>query len=233
MRRLRLSAVLARLFHPRQHTAGIEQEQSSPRHLPEVSPIHERRPQLKGDDSWWRAQRRGGRDCLPVDQGNRTAHVPLPDGRHVLIDTSSIALVRGRCWSVETHGYARARLGDRTVQMHRLIMNVTLGDKVIVDHINGDRLDNRRSNLRIATVAQNSRNTRLSRLNSSGYKGVSWRSREQRWMARITRNGKSRYLGYFATAEEAARAYDAAAREAFGSFAKVNFPHQGERGVQD
>jgi hypothetical protein len=96
----------------------------------------------------------------------------------------------------------------------------------LVDHANGNGLDNRRSNLREATHAQNSANSRLSRRSTSGFKGVTWYKRTSRWRAHITADQVQRHLGYFDTPEEAARAYDTAATEAFGDFARLNFPKE-------
>ena len=107
---------------------------------------------------------------------------------------------------------------------------------VKVDHRDGNTLDNRRENLRVATAAQNVRNARKKRsATTSRYKGVFFtrgrkgRSLSKPWQAQIRRGGKNRYLGCFETAEAAALAYDTAARETFGEFACLNFPRDGER----
>jgi AP2 domain/HNH endonuclease len=98
-----------------------------------------------------------------------------------------------------------------------------------VDHINGDSLDNRRSNLRAGTRAQNNMNraanrTRRGRPTTSLYKGVSWDRRRNKWTARIGYNYKSISLGYFDSPEDGARAYDSKAEELFGECAYQNFP---------
>lgn len=109
--------------------------------------------------------------------------------------------------------------GSRVYQfMHRLLVQ---GDG-FVDHINGNGLDNRRDNLRLATSSQNGINRRKALGTTSRYKGVTWSKKDQRWCAQIKRNGKNRFLGSFRSEEEAAKAYDAAARELFGEFAKLN-----------
>lgn len=97
----------------------------------------------------------------------------------------------------------------------------------IIDHANRDKLDNRMSNLRNATKAQNQINAGVSRANTSGYKGVSRAfkdGREKCWSAKISKNDKSIHIGMFATAEGAARAYDEAAKKYHGKFAYLNFP---------
>jgi hypothetical protein len=114
--------------------------------------------------------------------------------------------------------------------MHRLIWQRAYGpipDGYRVDHIQHGEfggLDNRRSNLRLATPRGNSANGRMRANNTSGYRGIHWVARASKWHATI-RNiaGKKVHLGYFVTPEEAARAYDAAALEVYGEFASLNF----------
>lgn len=105
----------------------------------------------------------------------------------------------------------------RRIFMHTLIMG-TKG----VDHIDGNGLNNVRSNLRPATASQNAAN-RKAQGGSSRYKGVSWHKRSCKWQAQIKRTN----LGYFDDEKEAARAYDDAAREDYGEFARLNFPEEG------
>ena len=94
-----------------------------------------------------------------------------------------------------------------------------------VDHINGDGLDNRRCNLRPATSAQNNANARRVRTSRSPYKGVE-RESSGKWRARICPHGQRINLGLYGTAEEAAHAYDSAAREIYGEFAYLNLPEE-------
>ena len=93
-----------------------------------------------------------------------------------------------------------------------------------VDHINHDCLDNRRSNLRLATFTQNGMNRIINTgKKSSQYKGVHWHKRVKQWEARITIFGNRKHIGYFRTEVGAARAYDENAKANFGDFARVNF----------
>ena len=104
-------------------------------------------------------------------------------------------------------------------------MNPPLGMQV--DHINGDRLDNRRENLRIVTNWQNQMNRGMTINNSSGYKGVRLR-RSGKWEAQIRVNKKAIFLGRFYDKLDAAHAYDDAAKKYFGEFARLNFPESSQ-----
>ena len=140
----------------------------------------------------------------------------------LLIDPEDEHYLTEHSWTLlQTHGltYATAKGG---LLLHRLIMNAPSG--VQVDHRNGNGLDNRRSNLRIATNQQNHHNTKAHRDGTSRFKGVHWESGREKWQAQITTpGGKHKTLGRFTVEEDAARAYDRAAREAFGEFARCNF----------
>ncbi|MGA2171887.1 MAG: AP2 domain-containing protein [Sedimentisphaerales bacterium] len=109
-----------------------------------------------------------------------------------------------------------------TILMHKEILASPPG--LLVDHRNTNSLDNRRSNLRLATHSQNSCNSRRDKSNTySRYRGVSFSKRKQKWFAAIRANGKKIWLGYFKTEIDAARAYDVAARKYHKEFARLNF----------
>ena len=110
-----------------------------------------------------------------------------------------------------------------TIWMHRKILGLKRGDPCECDHHNGNGLDNRRSNLRIATRAQNNRNQRPRKGGTSIYKGVSWDWRNTKWLVHIRINGRVTHLGYFDNEVEAAQVYDKAAKIFFGGFARTNF----------
>jgi len=103
--------------------------------------------------------------------------------------------------------------------MHRLIMNAQPGEQV--DHINHNTLDNRKPELRLCTKSQNQHNVGKRQDNTSGFKGVTWHKRDQKWQARIMKSGKDKHLGNFDTPELAYEAYCRAAAELHGQFARV------------
>jgi hypothetical protein len=110
---------------------------------------------------------------------------------------------------------------QKSVFMHRVIAGAA--PDVDVDHFDGNGLNNQDENLRTCTKTQNAANRGKAPNNTSGYKGSSWSKRRNKWHAQIKHQGRNRSLGYFNSAEEAARAYDAKAEELFGPFARKNF----------
>jgi hypothetical protein len=148
----------------------------------------------------------------------------LTQGKWAKIDLADLPMVMFNCWLRDRLGYAY-RVGPRKqkILMHRVIMGLPPGRVPEVDHKNGNPLDNRRSNLRIATRSQQGANQRTSR-RLYGLKGVHWDKEARKWKVEIRINGKLRNLGRFALGDEveAARAYDRAAVEAWGEFALIN-----------
>lgn len=118
-----------------------------------------------------------------------------------------------------------------TIQLHRVIMETKLGRHLLrteeIDHIDHDGLNNTCNNLRIVSHTQNNRNRRKQgNKASSEYKGISWHKNESKWIAHIGKDGKLHHIGYFISEEDAARAYDAAAKKLFGPYANLNFPSE-------
>ena len=163
---------------------------------------------------------------LPLPLEGETVEIRLRTGDSAIVDAVDGDLcVHG--WGLHCSGhnkYAQASINKRHSSMHRFVMERVLDRQLkqgeIVDHINGNSLDNRRSNLRLATHQQNIHNQRRNSRNTSGYKGVSYARRMNKWLAKIKINGKCKSLGYYVTPEEAFAAYCAAAKEAFGDFAR-------------
>lgn len=157
-----------------------------------------------------------------------TAFVPLTQGMWAAVDLADLPLVRPYTWCVTARSrtlYARAADPAKGghVYMHRLVLGLERGDRRrVVDHANGLGIDNRRANLRVATPSENNANVPRRRHNASPYKGV--RRDGPRWTARIIVQGVETHLGSFLAAEDAARAYDAAAVAQWGEFAQPNFP---------
>jgi len=105
-------------------------------------------------------------------------------------------------------------------RMHREIMQPQTG--MVIDHIDGDSLNNQRSNLRICTVSENVRNCSLYKTNTSGFKGVHWNQKKKRWVARVRLNGKAVLNKMFVEKIDAVKAYNEKAKEYFGEFARIN-----------
>lgn len=161
-----------------------------------------------------------------------TVAVPLSQGYVAIVDAADATRVLAHKWSAEpkrktVYAVRQVQRPDGGWVKQRL--HTFLTGYAQTDHANGDGLDNRRANLREATATQNNQNRRRRSDNTSGFKGVMWRKDRSQWRAHIMVSGRQRSLGAYASAEEAARAYDAAAREFFGEYAALNFPEHGER----
>ena len=150
-------------------------------------------------------------------------YIPLSQGKQAIVDDDLYESLSGYRWFVN-NGYARcwdgSGRGRKIILMHRVILNTPEG--LCTDHINGDRLDNRRENLRVCTKAENSRNRGVEKTNTSGFKGVNWHKRDRVWQARLNYLGKFIWLGSYKTKEEAALAYNRGAIELHGEFACLN-----------
>ena len=148
----------------------------------------------------------------------------LTKGAYALIDHEDYEELSKYKWHLHSAGYAGRVVKTRKrkyILMHRQIMNAP--DGVLVDHVNGDPLDNRKENLRLCTHAQNLQNRRrLPANNKGGYIGVFHVKEINKWEARITVSGKRKVLGYYSHPEHAAVVRDMAAWKHYGEFAFYN-----------
>ena len=150
--------------------------------------------------------------------------IPLTRGKYAIVDPDDYKRLNKYTWHASGGGeklYAKRVKKNRSVSMHREIITVP-GD-LVVDHINHNRLDNRKANLRPATPAQNSWN-RLIKKRGNRFRGVDWDKKEKKWRTRLTHNRSRITMGYFDDELEAARTYDEAAKKLHGEFAVLNFP---------
>ena len=165
------------------------------------------------------------------------AEIPVHPGMVALVDADDAADLNRHKWYANRNRHTvyacRARTaqespGPRTISMHRQILRPEDGRHV--DHVNGNGLDNRRCNLRLATPSQNGANNRNYPIGPSGYRGVrraySGRGKPSGWRAAAKVNGKTVNIGRFVLPEDAARAYDVFVRIHHGEFAVLNFPEE-------
>lgn len=154
--------------------------------------------------------------------------IPLTQGKVALVDDEDYESVNQYKWYANNDGktfYARRNIpkGPRrqeTILLHRVILDAP--KDMTVDHINGDGLDCRRENLRLATKMENNHNHRHKSNNKSGYTGVFFRKDIEKWAASIGVENRRIHLGMFSSPEEAAYAYDKAAKVYYGEFARFN-----------
>ena len=151
-------------------------------------------------------------------------NIPLPNGLFAIVDDEDYERCSQFKWHLNAQGYAihdsKKSDGARTItRLSRFIMAAP--GHLDVDHIHGNLLDNRKSELRLCTRQQNCCNRGKSPTNTSGYKGVSWHKRARSWTAQIHLNQKKIHLGYFKDILDAAAAYADAAKKFHGEFART------------
>lgn len=166
------------------------------------------------------------RQIRPIRVEGNIAYVPLTRGYEAVIDIADVPLVEGFNWSAmpgrrTMYGYRKVRTPEqKSIRLHCAILGFAWGGEI--DHVDGDGLNNRRSNLRPATRSQNQHNAGVRADNASGFKGVWWSEWRKKWRAGIRVNHKAHHLGYYDTAAEAAAAYAAASIRLHGEFGRVS-----------
>ena len=154
--------------------------------------------------------------------------IQLTQGKVALVDDEDFEYLNQWKWfanNMKGNFYAvRAitvsKCKQKSISMHRLIMKPEKEN--VIDHLDGNSLNNQKNNLRICTHAENMRNSKIYSNNTSGFKGVYWHKQTAKWMAYIRINNKQLHLGLFIDPKEAARAYNAAAIKHHGEFANLN-----------
>jgi len=172
-----------------------------------------------------RAQRGDDKRARPQTAGHRV--IPLTRGKFAIVDAADHSRLAKHKWhTAESRGrfYAQRWHKGKTVKMHRVILKAPPG--MFCDHKNHNTLDNRSSNLRICTPAQNAYNQLPRSGGTSRYKGVVWNKERRKWTARIKHEGRTFHLGCYDYEADAAIAYDDKAIELFGEFACLNFNYR-------
>jgi hypothetical protein len=165
------------------------------------------------------------RATAPPPESDGARLIPLTRGKFAIVDPDDYDRLSKHKWCATKNGqtfYACRASRGKKIFMHHEIMKPPKG--LQVDHIDRNALNNRKTNLRPCTKAQNNRNTGPRRNSSSKYKGVFWDKCCRKWCARIRPNRKTIYLGLFTDEIEAALAYDRKAEQFFAEFAYLNFP---------
>ena len=150
--------------------------------------------------------------------------IQLTQGKVTLIDDEDYKVLSNYNWCYHKKDGAVTRNLGTIIKLHRVIIKTPKGMEV--DHINGNKLDNRKENLRICTHSENMKNTKIKRVNNtSGYKGVS--KHRNKWVTMISNTlGDTEYVGIFQNKIDAAHAYDIEAKKRFGKFARLNFTEE-------
>lgn len=151
--------------------------------------------------------------------------IKLTQNKVAMVDDDDFEYLNQFKWTYykSGHGYAGRRgKNNESILMHRDIMNVLNKNNTLIDHIDGNGLNNQKSNLRLANKSQNAFNRKKTSKNTSGYKGVTWSKYANSWFVSITVNKRKIYLGNFKVIEDAAKAYNEAALKYHGEFAHLN-----------
>src|SRR5271166_1162595 len=159
--------------------------------------------------------------------------IPLTRGLVAIVDDEDFQWLSQWTWQADQRATNRtfyARRSDN-VRMHRLILGAKPGQ--LIEHVNGNGLDNQKKNLRLCSSSQNLMNRNVGRNNKSGFKGVYWHKKNRVFCACIAMDRTTVHLGCFDSVEQAAKAYDEAAIRYYGKFARTNFHIPGVQCLRD
>ena len=173
-----------------------------------------------------------GMPTLPISLADNKYAIPVGQGYYAIVDAADLPLIADYDWHLKeskrgkrvTNRYASCWIEGKQTGMADLLL--PHGSGLVVDHIDGDGLNNTRSNLRLATPQQNTWNSRRPCHSKSPYKGITREKSTGQWRAQIHDGKRVLILGWFESPEDAARAYDAKAVELRGEFAYLNFPDE-------
>lgn len=169
-------------------------------------------------------------NIMEYNRAMKTKHIIIC-GYDVLIDDEDYEKITSKKWRPYKKDIPRGRIyftygeyngkNNDTIRLHRLIMNCTKGDGKVIDHVNGNTLDNRKCNLRFCTIGQNVTNMAKRRCNTSGYKGVTWHKQDRLWQAQIMVNYKHIFLGLYKDPKDAYNAYCEASKKYHGEYGRI------------
>lgn len=153
--------------------------------------------------------------------------IVLSRGQVTFVDDEDFEYLTQWRWYMNTYGYAtRCYMTEGKIKrlyLHRVVTEAPKG--IFTDHIDGDRLNNQKGNLRLVNQKENSQNRKKGINNRSGYIGVSWDNYNKRWKAQGMFEGKQKFLGNFKDPVSAAKCRDEFVKTVYGSYAKLNFPN--------
>lgn len=163
---------------------------------------------------------------ISEDDAGPRVEILTKKGERIFVSLEDAEIACGYTWYVNKDGYAQTNKNKQPVLLHRILTGAKAGEEV--DHRDLNKLNCTKLNLRIVTRTQNMANRVKNCLSKNRYKGVWFNKRTGKWRARIHSRSKRMSSGYFATEEEAARAYDMMARWFYGQYARVNFPENAQ-----
>lgn len=154
-----------------------------------------------------------------LDKGTHMVCI-VKDKQEFMFDKADLEVVEKHTWFIHKHGYPTTEVNGKMIKLHRMLLNPSSMEQV--DHIDLNRKNNCRQNLRVVMHMQNMQNKSLFASNTSGYKGVSWMKNRHKFRAYICINNKLKSLGDYNSAEEAAQVYNINAMKYYGEYARLN-----------